>query len=183
MTDTRPRYPVRDPAPGPAVILDLPKLWAAVTAQMDVRGMTTMKQLSEMTGLDRNTLGRTKARAEGRFCRHGAAVVWGKAHQEEENSEAEPTYRWEHHVPGSDDDRTPCDDPDPHVGQIVHGQRGGLNVNAFLTLVTFAHAHRADYGQWTRTAADLLGPLSGHRDDSADVTVAPETVRTTTDTE
>lgn len=126
MTDTHP-YPVRDPAPGPAVILDLPKLWQDVTAEMDRRGMTTVKQLSETTGLDRNTLGRTKARAE--------------------------------------------------AGQVVRGQRGGLNVNAFLTLATFVHANLAEYGRWARSATAVTDSPG------RSATAAPETIDSATDTE
>jgi hypothetical protein len=96
---TRPKFPVRDPAPGPAVILDLPRLWVQVEDEMLRRGMTRkngdpeLKQLADLTGLDRNTLGRTRAAARN--------------------------------------------------NKIVEGQRGGLNVNAYLTLVSFTQNGRA----------------------------------------
>lgn len=101
MTDPVKPFPVRDPAPGPVVILDLPALWAAVEREMTRRGMTELKALAELTGLDRNTVGRVRARA-GR-------------------------------------------------GEIVHGQRGGLNVNAYLTLASFvANGRNAAHGKELR---------------------------------
>lgn len=80
--------PSRPPAPGPAVILDLPVLWAAVEARMQSLNMTQIKELCEATGLDRGTVGRIRNRAR--------------------------------------------------EGQIVRGQRGGISVNAYLTLSAFA---------------------------------------------
>ena len=101
MTDNAPTYPTRDPAPGPCIVLDLPALWTAVEAEMQRRGMTEVKQLSEITGIDRNTLGRARKRA--------------------------------------------------HDGVITFGQRGGLNVNAFLTLAQFAiNGYPVDYGRELR---------------------------------
>lgn len=116
MSDNAPRYPVRAPAPGPIVVLDLVKLWAAVEAAMADRGMTELKQLSELVGVDRNTLGRIRKRAQ--------------------------------------------------AGEVVTSQRGGINTNAMLTLVTFAEAHLADYGQWAR------GPLTALTDPPAAEPVA-----------
>jgi len=71
MTDsTRRPFPVRDPAPGPAVILDLPRLWAAVEREARRRGMvhhTTgeveLKAIADATGIDRSTIGRIRTRA------------------------------------------------------------------------------------------------------------------------
>lgn len=103
MTDTtHPKHPVREPAPGPAVILDMPALYAAVRAEMDARGYRHGKQVCDDTGIDRNTI--------GRFFQRGAA------------------------------------------GTLVEGQRGGLNVNAYLTLVTWLHDAGviADYGRALR---------------------------------
>lgn len=85
---TTPRFPVRPPAPGPAVVLDLPALWQAVREAMEGYGMTEIKQLSEITGVDRTSLGRIRRRAE--------------------------------------------------AGDVHQGQRGGVNVNAYLTLAAFA---------------------------------------------
>lgn len=94
-------YPVREPAPGPSIVLDLPRLWAAVEREMDRRGLTEMKQLSELVGIDRNTLGRARRRAR--------------------------------------------------AGEIAAGQRGGLNVNAYLTLAAFANnGYRTEYGRELR---------------------------------
>lgn len=100
MSESPSKYPVRDPAPGPAVILDLVKLWTAVEAEMSDRGLTELKQLSDLTGIDRNTLGRIRRRA--------------------------------------------------HAGEVITGQRGGINTNAVLTLVTFTGRQLADYGRWAR---------------------------------
>jgi hypothetical protein len=107
VTDATRPYPVRDPAPGPCVILDLPRLWAAVEAEMLRRGMTRkngtpeLKQLADLVGLDRNTLGRVRAAARN--------------------------------------------------NKIVEGQRGGLNVNAYLTLTSFVNNGRAAaYGRELR---------------------------------
>lgn len=108
MTDTAHPYPVRDPAPGPAVVLDLPKLWAAVLAEMDRRGMTTVKELSDLTGLDRNTLGRIRKNAL--------------------------------------------------AGQVVTGQRGGVNVNAMLTLHAFVGRRVGEYGRTVRNVTLLTNP-------------------------
>lgn len=134
------QYPVRDPAPGPCVILDLPRLWAAVEAEMVRRGMTRkngtpeLKQLAELTGLDRNTLGRTRARAQ--------------------------------------------------ANEIVEGQRGGLNVNAYLTLVSFAINGRAPaYGRELRggvtpyTASIADAPFGEVVDQYDDPALGPITVR------
>jgi hypothetical protein len=68
--DTAPRYPVRPPAPGPAVVLDLVGLWEAVEEEMSARDMTQLKELSDLTGIDRNTLGRVRARAQ-----HGERLI------------------------------------------------------------------------------------------------------------
>lgn len=108
MTDTTHPYPVRDPASGPAVVLDLPKLWEAVLAEMDRRGMTTVKELSDLTGLDRNTLGRIRKNAL--------------------------------------------------AGQIVTGQRGGINVNAMLTLHAFVGRRVGDFGRPVRNITPLTLP-------------------------
>lgn len=108
MTDTAHRYPVRDPAPGPAVVLNLPKLWADVLAEMNRRGMTTVKELSDLTGLDRNTLGRIRKNA--------------------------------------------------NAGQIVAGQRGGVNVNALLTLHAFVGRRVGTYGLTVRNVTALTTP-------------------------
>lgn len=108
MTDqTRPTFPVREPAPGPAVVLDLPRLWRAVEAEARRRSMVhasgavELKQIADATGVDRSTLGRIRNRA--------------------------------------------------NAGEIVQGQRGGINANAVLTLVSFAHNGRAAaFGQELR---------------------------------
>lgn len=96
-------YPNREPAPGPAVVLDQPALYKAVRAHMDAEGFRHAKEVSDATGIDRNTIGRFLAR--------------GRA------------------------------------GTIVTGQRGGLNVNAFLTLVAWVGdpARPASYGKTIRT--------------------------------
>jgi hypothetical protein len=85
--NTTPRFPVRPPAPGPAVVLDLPALWSAVEERMSREKITELKQLSEHTGVDRTSLGRIRSRAR--------------------------------------------------AGDVHQGQRGGVNVNAYLTLVAF----------------------------------------------
>lgn len=105
----RPVFPVRPPAPGPAAVLDLPRLWTDVAAEMVARNMThpdgtpELKQLADLTGLDRNTLGRIRKRGE--------------------------------------------------AGGVTPGQRGGINVNAALTLISFVGHTLADYGMWVRPAA------------------------------
>lgn len=87
-TDTPRVFPIRPPAPGPAIVLNLPALWRAVRDQMDHDGLTEIKQLSERTGVDRTSLGRIRRRAEN--------------------------------------------------GDVHQGQRGGVNVNAYLTLAAYA---------------------------------------------
>lgn len=89
-------FPTRPPALGPAVILDLPALWRDVEEAMRAMGMPTnartgrpeIKSLCDLTGLDRNTVGRIRKVA----------------------------------------------DNNTHT----QGQRGGINVNAYLTLAAFA---------------------------------------------
>lgn len=124
-TTTSP-YPVRDPAPGPAVTLDLPRLWAAVEQEMLRRGMVNskgtpeLKQLADLVGLDRNTLGRVRQRAVN--------------------------------------------------NEIVTGQRGGINVNAYLTLAAFAaNGRNTPYGR------DVRGGVTPYTASLADVlTTTPE---------
>lgn len=142
MTDTAHPYPVRDPAPGPAVVLDLPRLWVDVLAEMEWRGMTTVKELADLTGLDRNTLGRIRKHASSHYCRHGGIV---------ERRDGQ----WRHVPDQNDDTDTPCDDPAPNIGQIVVGQRGGVNVNAFLTLHTFVGRRVGTYGRVVRFVTNL----------------------------
>lgn len=107
---TTPRYPVRPAAPGPAIVLDLPKLWAAVRATMGDYGMTEIKQLSERTGVDRTSLGRIRRRAE--------------------------------------------------AGDIHQGQRGGISVNAYLTLAAFAAG--TDMVHFTKVHGAPFGTTANH---------------------
>lgn len=93
-------FPVRPPAPGPALVLDLTALWRDVEAAMEAAGMPTnpkdgrpqLKALCDATGLDRNTVGRIRRIADS--------------------------------------------------GKHTQSQRGGVNVNAFLTLAAFAGGTR-----------------------------------------
>lgn len=107
---TTPRFPVRPPAPGPAIVLDLPALWAAVREAMDTNGMTEIKQLSERTGVDRTSLGRIRRRAE--------------------------------------------------AGDIHQGQRGGISVNAYLTLAAFAAG--TDMARFTTILGAPFGITANH---------------------
>jgi hypothetical protein len=117
---TNPTYPVRPSAPGPCVILDLPRLWEAVLAEMDRRDLTELKQVSDLTGVDRNTLGRIRKRAL--------------------------------------------------AGEVVEGQRGGINVNAYLTLVSFAHNGRsAAFGHELRGGVPSYAVDLFRGDEPADV--------------
>jgi hypothetical protein len=117
MNDTASRYPVREPAPGPCVVLDLPKLWQAVTDEMQRRGWTELKQVADATGVDRTTIGRIRRRAA--------------------------------------------------TGVITEGQRGGVNVNAYLTLAAFANGGVADeFGR------ELRGGVPGYID--SEVPAAPD---------
>jgi hypothetical protein len=130
MTDdtTTTTYPVRDPAPGPAVILDLPRLWEAVENEARRRSMihhtsgaVQLKQIADATGLDRTTLGRIRTAAE--------------------------------------------------AGRVVTGQRGGINVNAALTLMSFARNGRnADFGRELRGG---ITPYTLPADPWADVMPEP----------
>jgi hypothetical protein len=89
-------FPTRPPAAGPAVVLDLPALWRDVEERMRAMGILEnprtgrpeIKALCDLTGLDRNTVGRIRKVA----------------------------------------------DNNTHT----QGQRGGINVNAYLTLLAFA---------------------------------------------
>jgi hypothetical protein len=103
MTNPTPRFPVRPPAPGPAVVLDLPALWSAVEERMSREEITEIKQLSELTGIDRTSLGRIRRRAQ--------------------------------------------------AGDVHQGQRGGVNVNAYLTLAAFV-AGSINKTNLTRAATD-----------------------------
>ena len=113
MTADKTPHPVRDPAPGPAVILSLPALWEAVTNRMNREGMvhqTTflrkkagapdLKALCDVTGLDRSSV--------SNLARKAAA------------------------------------------GHTITSQRGGLSVNADLTLTTWAQGSVAAYGTVVR---------------------------------
>lgn len=115
MPDTT--FPTRPPAAGPAVVLDLPALWRDVEETMRDMDMPTnprtgrpeIKALCDLTGLDRNTVGRIRRVA----------------------------------------------DNDSHT----QGQRGGINVNAYLTLAAFAAGtnmrgtgHVLPLGGWGRFA-------------------------------
>jgi len=89
-------FPTRPPAAGPAVVLDLPALWRDVEETMQAMdvpinprtGRPELKFLCDLTGLDRNTVGRIRRAADN--------------------------------------------------GTHTQGQRGGINVNAYLTLAAFA---------------------------------------------